>query len=235
MIAALLLLVVSVVGFARSAAFVVNAADDVGRVGQIAPERASPTGNAVTAGSSATAVNDASPSPSGSGGSESNPSALPPVAAPSASTPSATGGSESAVEAVANEIGAEPVVGAAGALGGGAGGGGAAVSSSAGAAGAAPSLWDEAVQSVFGFLARNTISMCGANTCNVGQVCCNASCGVCVAQGSTCDKTQCTGAPRIPTAVLCGRAQCNDGQVCCNASCGVCTAPGDTCDDKKCE
>ncbi|HTV23798.1 MAG TPA: hypothetical protein VMG12_34145, partial [Polyangiaceae bacterium] len=36
---------------------------------------------------------------------------------------------------------------------------------------------------------------CGQNTCSVGKVCCNPSCGTCAAEGEACDTTPCT--PRI--------------------------------------
>jgi hypothetical protein len=32
---------------------------------------------------------------------------------------------------------------------------------------------------------------CGPNTCNVGQVCCNATCGICTNPGETCRKEPC--------------------------------------------
>jgi hypothetical protein len=32
---------------------------------------------------------------------------------------------------------------------------------------------------------------CGLNTCNVGQVCCNASCGICAQPGEACSQQPC--------------------------------------------
>jgi hypothetical protein len=76
--------------------------------------------------------------------------------------------------------------------------------------------------------------LCGPNTCNVGQVCCNPTCGTCTAPGASCDQAECTGAPRAPSNERCGAAICNDGQVCCNASCGICAAPGQSCSHDIC-
>lgn len=75
---------------------------------------------------------------------------------------------------------------------------------------------------------------CGEALCPEGQVCCNASCGICTAPGGTCTKRAC-GMPYAPTSAACGPVTCNVGQVCCNASCGICTAPNQTCDKRQCE
>ena len=222
LIAGVALLTVSVVGVAHSFGFAIHAADAMGDVGEIAPERAAPTGRAVT-GAAPVSTAAETRSPAGSSGGSSvvarASSAAPLPAAPVGGVAGASGG------------GGAPAVDATGSIGGGAGTGGA----MGGMAGAAPTAWENAVKDALGLIAHNTISMCGRNTCNTGQVCCNASCGVCVAPGETCDQQQCAGAPRTPTAVLCGRGQCNDGQVCCNASCGTCAAPGETCSDKQCQ
>lgn len=217
----LVLLVVSVVGFGHSLGFVMTAADAVGDVREIAPERAAPAGSAVPVGSPVSNVSQAT-APTSSGGANADPSELPSMAFPAGPVGGMAGASGSGGATATSETSAQA-------------GGGAAASPTAGTAGAAPSAWDEAVQGALALLSQNTISMCGRNTCNTGQVCCNASCGVCVAPGATCDQQQCAGAPRVPTAVLCGRGQCNDGQVCCNASCGICAAPGETCSDQPCQ
>jgi hypothetical protein len=221
LIAVSVLLALSVVGFAHSLGFVINAADAIGDVGEIAPEHAAPTGNAVTVGSPVSTVTETSPAPSGSG-SGASPSALPAMEASAAPIGGMSQASGSGGAPVKSDTLAQT-------------GGGAGAGSTDGVAGSATSAWDDAVQGALGLISQNTISMCGRNTCNVGQVCCNASCGVCVAAGSSCDKQQCPGAPRAPTAIRCGNGQCNDGQVCCNASCGICAAPGETCSDKKCQ
>jgi len=214
----LLLLAVSVVGLAHSFGFAMTAAEAVGDVGAIAPERAAPPGSAVPLdGPDSNFV--AAPAPSGSSGSGPRPSVPPTMAEPVAAIAGASG---SGGAAASSEPSAQT-------------GGGAGAGSTAGVAGAAPSTWEETVRGALALISQNTISMCGRNTCNTGQVCCNASCGICVAPGASCDQRQCAGAPRTPTAVLCGQGQCNDGQVCCNASCGICAAPGETCSDKKCQ
>jgi len=221
-------LVMGVVGFARSVGFVMHAVDAVGDVGQSAPERASPASNVVTASGPTSSVTQTSPSPSGAGDSGPSAGAVPVVAAPVASAAAAAGGANDAV--AAREAEASPL--AVGGVAGGSGGGG--TDATGGVAGAAPTFWENVVQTVLALVAQTTVSMCGPNTCNTGQVCCNASCGICVAPGSSCDTTPCAGAARAPTAVRCGSAQCNDGQVCCNASCGICAAPGETCSDQQC-
>jgi hypothetical protein len=223
LIAGLGLLAVSVVGFAHSLGFVMRVADAVGDVGAIAPERVAPTGSAVTVTSPAASSIETSPPPRSAGGSDPGPRAVPamPLPAGAGGGMAGTGGS-----------GGAPATSDTPAETGGSGSAG--TSSTGGVAGSAPSAWDAAVQSALALISQNTISMCGRNTCNTGQVCCNASCGVCVAPGETCDQQQCAGAPYTPTAVLCGKGQCNDGQVCCNPSCGICTAPGATCPNTQC-
>ena len=74
---------------------------------------------------------------------------------------------------------------------------------------------------------------CGLVGCAAGEVCCNASCGICTPPGGTCTNKIC-GRPEVPLSELCGPNTCNVGQVCCNASCGICTAPGETCSQRTC-
>jgi hypothetical protein len=75
---------------------------------------------------------------------------------------------------------------------------------------------------------------CGNATCTGGQVCCNASCGTCVAPGQKCSQFVC-GMNVSLNSVPCGPNTCNTGEVCCNASCGTCTKPGETCDTSTCD
>ena len=77
-------------------------------------------------------------------------------------------------------------------------------------------------------------ALCGPNTCNLGQVCCNVSCGICVAPGATCDQTRCDNAIQYPASQACGLTTCNIDSVCCNPSCGICVAPGDECSQLAC-
>ncbi|HEY3667291.1 MAG TPA: hypothetical protein VGL19_14890 [Polyangiaceae bacterium] len=77
-------------------------------------------------------------------------------------------------------------------------------------------------------------ALCGPNTCNLGQVCCNASCGTCTAPGATCDQKRCDSAIQYPASQACGLTTCNIDSVCCNPSCGICTAPGDECSQRAC-
>lgn len=195
----------------------------IGDVGEIAPEHAAPIGIVVTPGSPVSSDTETLPQPSGSGSSGTSPSALPKLQSPAGPVAGLAGASASAGAPTIAEAAAASTGESAGAA------------STGGVAGSAPTFWEDAMQSAVAVISQNTISMCGRNTCNTGQVCCNASCGVCVAPGATCDKQQCPGAPRTPTAIRCGTAQCNDGQVCCNASCGICTAPGATCSDQTCQ
>jgi hypothetical protein len=74
---------------------------------------------------------------------------------------------------------------------------------------------------------------CGPATCAAGQVCCNASCGLCAAPGERCAQYTC-GQPPIPSSAYCGPNTCNVGEVCCNASCGTCVSPGESCDPAPC-
>ena len=73
---------------------------------------------------------------------------------------------------------------------------------------------------------------CGKTSCAAGQVCCNASCGICTAPGAGCSKAVC-GQPFVAESVSCGRNTCNVGELCCNASCGTCARPGAPCDTQK--
>jgi hypothetical protein len=77
--------------------------------------------------------------------------------------------------------------------------------------------------------------MCGPNTCNVGQVCCNPSCGICAAPGASCDQRTCRETAQYPSNERCGNTLCNSGQVCCNPSCGICAAPGVPCSQDLCQ
>lgn len=122
---------------------------------------------------------------------------------------------------------AMPISGEAGAGGtteGGEGGAPAADVSAAGTGGAATS--EEVPVEQAG-------PVCGPTACQVGQVCCNESCGYCVQPGETCSQFAC-GQPATPFSAYCGPATCNVGEVCCNASCGTCVNPGETCDQASC-
>lgn len=215
-------LTVGMVGFARSIGFVtrIGAASEVlSDARQISPE--------VTAGGSAPATPGANaaggaPVPTSSSGGA-------PAATPPPRALQAVGGAPGNLLPREPEAGGTGgAAGAGGMAGGGAGGGGA--GGVAGGGGATQSGWDTFMQTLLG----QTTQMCGPNTCNVGQVCCNLSCGICVAPGATCDQTVCAGAARAPTVVRCGSGQCNDGQVCCNPACGICAAPGETCSTESC-
>ncbi|RYZ04285.1 MAG: hypothetical protein EOO73_24675 [Myxococcales bacterium] len=224
-------LTVGMVGFARSIGFVTGigaASEALNEVGQISPDVTIAGRSSVTPGANPPGLAaDALPDPG---------TVTPPVAAPRSGGGAASGGA-AIVAAEAEAAGSAGIGGNAGG-GGMAGGGGTAGDAGAGGTlgggGAAPSGWDGAVQSMLTLLGQNTTQMCGPNTCNVGQVCCNFSCGTCVAPGATCDRTVCAGAATTPTAARCGSGQCNDGQVCCNPSCGICAAPGETCSSATC-
>lgn len=222
-------LAVGMVGFARSIGFVtgIGAASEVlTDVGQIAAE--------VTSAGRASA----SPGVNASGGADVAPAELPSglVGSPA---PTVAGGAASGGAFGTSSLNQAT----AGGTGGGAGGGGAAGSggtagfggaSGGGGSGGALNSWESFVQNTLTQLRLTTTNMCGPNTCNLGQVCCNPSCGICVAPGATCDQTVCAGAARTPTAAPCGSTQCNDGLVCCNPTCGICVAPGETCDTQSC-
>jgi hypothetical protein len=75
---------------------------------------------------------------------------------------------------------------------------------------------------------------CGPNTCNTGLVCCNPSCGTCVAPGATCDTSLCSNPITYPASQSCGLTTCTIDSVCCNPSCGICTAPGESCSQRAC-
>ncbi len=76
---------------------------------------------------------------------------------------------------------------------------------------------------------------CGRNTCNVGEICCNVSCGTCSRPGAPCDTTRrCSGEITYPESQSCGLQTCNVGLVCCNPSCGICAEPGQACSDRIC-
>lgn len=76
------------------------------------------------------------------------------------------------------------------------------------------------------------VESCGTNTCRVGQVCCNESCGICAQPGDTCDQGTCDG-PSPPAREDCGEDTCDVGTVCCDPSCGLC-APAGACVNRKC-
>lgn len=75
---------------------------------------------------------------------------------------------------------------------------------------------------------------CGTNECSQGLVCCNASCGTCVAPGETCSQLTCS-MPAYPLSAFCGRNTCSVGEVCCNLSCGICARPGESCSQRTCD
>jgi hypothetical protein len=75
---------------------------------------------------------------------------------------------------------------------------------------------------------------CGTNTCTGGQVCCNASCGICAPPGEQCSQQPC-GFETLPISAFCGNNTCNVGYVCCNPSCGTCVRQGETCDTTACD
>lgn len=53
---------------------------------------------------------------------------------------------------------------------------------------------------------------CGPTVCAVGQVCCNASCGICTAPDEGCPAIACVDAGG---GELCGGSVCGEGQTCC--------------------
>ena len=72
---------------------------------------------------------------------------------------------------------------------------------------------------------------CGDVTCGRGEVCCNASCGICTKPGGACTQQAC----EPPTGGPCGPVDCAAGQECCNESCGICVEPGGVCTQQACE
>lgn len=224
------LLAAAAVRFARTTGLVLHAVDNLGEVDPIAPDRPSLRGTSVTPPRTLTTRVGAAPTTpaapaTATAAARSDAPAAPPTAAPTPPpNPESNGGESAAVDAA-------PVGGASGTGGGDAAAG---IGGSGGSGGATPTFWESVVQSALDWIGQTTVTMCGPNTCNTGMVCCNASCGTCVAPGATCDKSECAGAPRTPTSIRCGMGQCNDGQVCCNPSCGICAAPGETCSDAPC-
>lgn len=79
-----------------------------------------------------------------------------------------------------------------------------------------------------------TLEPCGMDVCGPGLVCCNASCGTCVAPGETCSQLTCS-MNTYPLSAFCGRNTCSVGEVCCNLSCGICAAPGQPCSQRVCD
>jgi hypothetical protein len=80
---------------------------------------------------------------------------------------------------------------------------------------------------------------CGSATCDTGEVCCNASCGICTKPGQGCTKQFCVDDDAGVDAggtkgESCGPSTCAAGQVCCNESCGICTKPGGVCTQQFC-
>lgn len=75
---------------------------------------------------------------------------------------------------------------------------------------------------------------CGVDVCGPGLVCCNASCGTCVAPGGTCSQLTCSMST-FPVSAFCGRNTCSVGEVCCNLSCGICAPPGAACSQRVCD
>ena len=72
---------------------------------------------------------------------------------------------------------------------------------------------------------------CGANTCRQGTVCCNESCGECVAPGGACLDIECT-AP-----VVCDGNVCADTAMCCGGCPGEpssCSGPDGECPPVSC-
>ena len=55
---------------------------------------------------------------------------------------------------------------------------------------------------------------CGAVTCGGGQVCCNASCGICAAPGGSCPAIACEDGG-VPDGGTCGGETCGAGEPCC--------------------
>ncbi|MEZ4375416.1 MAG: hypothetical protein R3B07_31685 [Polyangiaceae bacterium] len=89
---------------------------------------------------------------------------------------------------------------------------------------------------------------CGDTQCAVGEVCCNASCGICAKPDEGCILLACDpgggtdpgtpgdpGTPDDPPGQPCGDTVCGQGQECCNASCGTCVEAGGACDQRACE
>lgn len=79
-----------------------------------------------------------------------------------------------------------------------------------------------------------TLEPCGMDVCAPGLVCCNASCGTCVAPGLTCSQLSCS-MNAYPLSAFCGRNTCSIDEVCCNLSCGICAAPGEPCSQRLCD
>ena len=214
-------LTIGIVGWARSIELVTRAggASEILReVAQLSPD--------VTISASATAT--------ASGGAPGFAQETAPANAAAAPPPAVTASppSSASLSGLVENGPAGPDAEVAGA-GGAATSGGTASAMGEGGAVSKPS-WGSAARTLLTLLARGATQMCGPNTCNVGEVCCNVSCGACVAPGGTCDQRVCSNGPRAPSAVLCGRGQCNDGEVCCNPSCGICAAPGEPCSTQEC-
>merc|ERR1712192_248640 len=70
---------------------------------------------------------------------------------------------------------------------------------------------------------------CGPNTCEIGEVCCNESCGICAPPDGACTQEFCGG-----DGPECGSNTCEIGEVCCNESCGICAPPDGACTQEFC-
>lgn len=81
---------------------------------------------------------------------------------------------------------------------------------------------------------------CGPTTCEVGTVCCNSSCGICVAPGGGCPAVYCepdAGPPEDAGGLVCGDEICGVGARCCSgcsASESYCAPLGEPCPRPAC-
>ncbi|HEX6243163.1 MAG TPA: hypothetical protein VFZ61_19755 [Polyangiales bacterium] len=71
-----------------------------------------------------------------------------------------------------------------------------------------------------------TPQKCGANTCGVGQVCCNASCGICTKPDGACVQLACE-ADSGSGATSCAAVTCPTGSTCVEMPTGARCIPGD--------
>lgn len=63
-------------------------------------------------------------------------------------------------------------------------------------------------------LRRGAPQQCGATTCAKGQVCCNASCGICTAPGGACIQLACEPKDAGPAKPTCAATTCPVGSEC---------------------
>ncbi|HEY8427119.1 MAG TPA: hypothetical protein VIL20_02045 [Sandaracinaceae bacterium] len=82
---------------------------------------------------------------------------------------------------------------------------------------------------------------CGPVTCAAGQVCCNASCGLCLEPGGSCTGQECSdagsdaGGSPSDGGPTCGGETCGAGELCCPGCGGAMRCePGPTCPDVSC-